>query len=891
MIIFQIITLLLLSPIIILCQTSKLFCHDIPFCSRNMFFEPQAPVYFINPSSLSINPTTNIFKASLQNLNKDYISNANDLELTLFILKSGMFRILIFPSPSNRFTFDSNDLPFDISRCLKQSNIKFINSTNNLSIYYFTKSTKYELIINYHPFSIHYNIDNKLILSINNKNLFDIEYPHPDFVSTELDSMSSIKMDILFKESFLITGLPLRASDLFLEDTKEDLYYHFYNTDTFKYPKNNYEGLYGVIPYFMSHTRSHYGDYITGFIWNNPSETFIAVNTNEQGKEVMFVSESGVFDFVFFSDKDINHYYKIYHRLTGYMQLPPEFTLGYHQSRFSYKSLDKIKEIDYKFDEYNIPYDVIHFDIDHTIEKKYFTWNENFKGIDKWMEIYQKKGREIVVIIDPHIKVDKKYFLYDKANKHNYFVKYEGHNFIGKCWCGDASYLDLFNNEVREYYKTLFNSTLNNNYFYNPDIMNIWNDMNEPSVFEISRNTIPKTATIIYNRKEYEHRAVHNVYGYMMHKSTYEGLLNLNNNKRPFILTRSFYLGSHKYSAMWIGDSISNFEHLQLSISMLLSLSVSGFSFIGADVGGFADNAKPNLMNRWYQLGIFYPFFRGHSHESTYQREIWLYEYDLFMSMKKHILLRYQILPYIYNEFYKHHLTGFPIMLPVYFEERNEYTLNKYANIEFLFGESILIRPVISHEEDSTNIITVYLPNNQNQRWFNFYSLKEYTTLGEFNLAIDMETIGAFIKGGNIIPKKMRQRRCTKLMKKDPYTLFVTLDKSNKSEGVIYLDDTYTFNYKFGEYSKIKCEYVNSVLTCEWVKYDYKINISIESVIFAGIYKDINEVSIFNNGISGIIDNKYVYHNKKEGVLKISKLNKLLNMNSEIRNTIKLYLN
>ena len=311
--------------------------------------------------------------------------------------------------------------------------------------------------------------------------------------------------------------------------------------------------------------------------------------------------------------------------------------------------------------------------------------------------------------------------------------------------------------------------------------------MNEPSVFDSYRNTIPKTSLINYNSKQYEHRVAHNIYGYLMHKTTFEALSS-QSKKRPFILTRSFYLGSHKYAAMWIGDAQSNFENLQLSIPILLSLSLSGYSFIGADVGGFAENGNDSLFARWYQVGVFYPFFRGHSHSHTYRREPWLFSSEIFEIIKHSIILRYQILPYVYREFYEHHSTGMPLMRPIWFLSQNDLTLDKFANVEYLFGKSILVRPVVFSQEDRESEISLYLP--EEERWYNFYNGKEEETKGEImKYKVTKKTIGVFIKGGEIIPKKMRLRRSSKMMKNDPYTLVIALDANDKAEGYLYIDD------------------------------------------------------------------------------------------------------
>lgn len=852
----------------------QIYCHDVPFCNRNMFWDKQTPVYYIDSQIITISPTNNQINGVLKNYNSDYIFNAKDLQFTLLILKKGIFRVIIKPFDNDRFELDENDSPLNITSSLKHKNIKISKGNNNLVIYYFSNSTntKYELDVSFKPFQIEYRNDNKKVFEINSKNLFDIEFPPMDFVPNERDSMTTVKMDIKIPECVFLTGLPERSSRIALADTEEDLYYHFYNIDMYKYKHLPYSGLYGFIPYLMSH--SHGGEIISGFIWNNPSETFIGVKTVEEGKEVIFLSENGIFDFSFWGARDFGSFYQKFQILIDKAPIPPLFSLGYHQSRFSYKSKDDVEKIDNKFDEYEIPYDTLWFDIDHTIEKRYFTWNSDFDGIEYFLKNLEKKGREVVLIIDPHIKVDKKYFVYAEALKKKYFITHDNKVFVGKCWCDEASYLDFYNKEVREFWKELHNTS--NKYFFNSKIINIWNDMNEPSVFETERNTIPKSALINYNNIQYEHRVAHNIYGYLMHKTTYEALLNLS-RKRPFILTRSFYLGSHKYSSVWIGDAQSNFQNLELSIPMLLSLSLSGYSFVGADVGGFADNVDSHLLYRWYQLGVFYPFFRGHSHSHSYRREPWLYNIKTFNLIKKSIILRYQILPYIYNQFYVHYTTGMPIMRPVWFSVQNELTLGKFANVEFFFGASILVRPVINTSEDRNYELSVYLP--EDERWYDFYILEEITKKGELQYKINKDTIGVFIKGGCIIPKKMRLRRSSKMMKNDPYTLIIALDANYQAKGFIYLDDQYTRDYQDNIYSYLNIEYSNDEIIFKLRTQKYKAKIVIEKIIIIGRNKTLIK-SNMNNG-------KELYQTKfnqkvPEGKIELIKLNEKLIINGNL---------
>ena len=861
-------------------------CSSVPFCQRLMFIQgSNIPLYYLDNKTIEITGTNkdknNIFKALIKAYNKEYNNDSIDLELIIYILKRGIFRVKIKPKNQKRFELNEEDDIFNIKNTIKNNGIKISIGDKTIVIYYFSKKNKikYELIINLPLFQLKYQVANKVIYIINDKNLFDFEKMGKDFIPTEEDSMTSIKMDMTIPESILLTGLPERCGSSILSDTSTSWFYHFYNIDVFKYDFNQFNSIYGSIPYIMSF--SYGGTIFSGFYWNNPSETFISLKSTNEGKQLIYLSESGIFDFSFFASLNLEHYYKSMNEYIGQTPIPNIFALGYHQSRFSYEDLEEVKIIDDKFDKYEVPYDSIWLDIDHTDNKKYFHYDIKKFPKEKTKNFFNElneKGRKVIVILDPHIKIDNWYPVYYKS-KNNFFVKKEDStDFVGNCWSGDSSFLDFFNKETINFWKNLI--LKEEDYFY-PGINNIhiWNDMNEPSVFKINRNTLPKNTIIKYNSQNYEHREVHNLYGYFMHRASYEALLEKYNNKiRPFILTRSFYIGSHKYSAMWTGDTKSNFDSLKNAISMMISLSISGYSFIGCDIGGFAEEGSIQLYKRWYQNGVFYPFFRGHSHESVLRREIWLFSENDFLNIKKSILIRYNLIPYIYTQFYLNYISGMPIIKPIWFWDQSELALTEFADIEYFFGNGILVRPVLDEVEDRKNIISIFLP--ENERWYDFYDLNEIDS-DKKNKKIDYnisnEKIGAFIKGGEIITKKMRLRRSVQKMKNDPLTIIIALDLENKSSGIIYFDDEESLDYQKEEYSLLKIKYEKYQIDFEWIKYNYHVINKIEKIIILGE----NEQLIYSKEIKpeliNIKNNKYNleittdFENKK---IVINRLNK-----------------
>lgn len=274
-----------------------------------------------------------------------------------------------------------------------------------------------------------------------------------------------------------------------------------------------------------------------------------------------------------------------------------------------------------------------------------------------------------------------------------------GYPYEGICWCEEAVYLDFYNKDVRDYWKKTINT---NSFFFDAVNLHIWNDMNEPSVFKTPDSSLPKKVLIKYSNSTYEHRDAHNLYGYLMHRTSWEALKE-KYGKRPFVLTRSFWLGSHKFGAVWTGDQRSRFQDLELSIPMIISNSLSGYSFVGADVGGFHGEGDYILYTRWYQLGIFNPFFRGHSHNESYRREPWLYDLNTMNIIRNAIVTRYRLLPYIYFTFFQHFKSGYPIIRPLWLRyNNNKLALDKYVNKQFFFGDALMIRPVLNENEHNS---------------------------------------------------------------------------------------------------------------------------------------------------------------------------------------------
>jgi alpha 1,3-glucosidase len=401
---------------------------------------------------------------------------------------------------------------------------------------------------------------------------------------------------------------------------------------------------------------------------------FISKSNDIPQVDTHWFSESGIIDiYVMLGPKPVD-VFRQYGMLTGNTQLPPLFSIAYHQCRWNYNDEQDVSNVNAGFEEHQIPMDVIWLDIEHTNDKRYFTWDQlKFPTPEKMMQELSSYGRKLVTIVDPHIKSDSNYHIYNEAKDKGYFVKDKSGNPLdGWCWPGSSSWPDFLDEEVKKWWASKF---LLENYKGTTLDTFTWNDMNEPSMFNGPEITFHKDALHLNG---FEHRDVHNIYGQNLVKATFMGHLQRSGGeRRPFVLTRSTYAGSQRYGAVWTGDNTADWSHLKISVALCLSMSVTGMSFCGSDVGGFFKNPDAELMIRWYQAAAYQPFFRSHAHIDTKRREPWVFGETAINLIRDAIHARYTLLYYWYTLFYINEQTGKPPMLPLWVEFPNE--TNIYA--------------------------------------------------------------------------------------------------------------------------------------------------------------------------------------------------------------------
>jgi alpha 1,3-glucosidase len=618
----------------------------------------------------------------------------------------------------------------------------------------------------------------------------------------------AVALDITFPGYEHVFGIPEHATRLSLKTTRggEGAYdepYRLYNADVFEYELDSPMTLYGAIPFMQAHRKGS----TVGVFWLNAAETWIDVvkdksipNPLSMGilghtdTQTHWMSESGLLDVFVFLGPTPQDLTRQYGELTGFTAMPQSFAIAYHQCRWNYVSDDDVKDVDRRFDKFKIPYDVIWLDIEYTQEKKYFTWDPlTFVNPVKMHKQLDQADRKLVAIIDPHIKNTDNYPVIDELKKKDLAVKNkDGNQYEGWCWPGSSMWVDCFNPAAINWWKGLFKYDAFKG--SQPNTF-IWNDMNEPSVFNGPETTMPKDNLHFGN---WEHRDVHNINGMTFHNATYQALLERKKGeiRRPFALTRSFYSGSQRVGAMWTGDNQAEWSHLEASIPMVLNQGISGFPFAGADVGGFFGNPSKELLTRWYQAGIYYPFFRGHAHIDTRRREPYVPGSPYTEIITQALRLRYQLLPAWYTAFHEAHTTGAPIVRPNFYVHPDDERGFAIDDQLYIGSYGLLAKPVTKEGQTSVDI---YIADDQ--PYYDYFNYKIYQGAGKtHNIDAPLEKIPLLMQGGHIIPRRDRPRRSSGLMKYDPFTLVVVLDKEGNAQGTLYLDDGETFDYQKGAY-------------------------------------------------------------------------------------------
>jgi alpha-glucosidase len=590
-----------------------------------------------------------------------------------------------------------------------------------------------------------------------------------------------------------------------------------WNTDAFGWQEST-DPIYKTVPFFLDINQ---GRTLGVFLDNTWRTNFDFGRADET--RYTFGSLNGPIDYYLLYGPQPKQVVTSWAWLTGPTPLPPLWALGFQQSRYTYFPEAQLREIATRLRKDRIPSDVLWLDIDFQHENWPFTVNEkafpNFKGMVKDLADEHFK---LVVITDLHVAKQPNvgYAPYDSGIAADHFVKNpDGSIYVGKVWPGPAVFPDFTQAQTREWWGGLFKD------FVEDGVAGFWNDMNEPSVFDVPGKTMPddiqhRIDEPGFRKRTATHAEIHDVFGMQNSRATEEGELALRPNERPFVMTRASYAGGQRYAVTWTGDNSSTWNHLRMTVPQLLNLGLSGFSLAGADVGGFAGSPPPDLLTKWIELAAFQPIDRDHSAKGTRMHEVWVDGPQQESIRRRFIEERYRLMPYLYTVAEETSHDGLPINRPLFLEfpyatdDGTPYDLTTNGN-EFLFGSRILVAPNPSPEEVAP--YALHLPPGT---WYDYWTGGQVAggaragtldleqrdkVIAQKPLMVTptLDQLPVYVRGGSILPIAPLTQS-TSEVPNGPLTLRVFLPTSGEDcSGEVYTDDGHSFDFRNGEFARV----------------------------------------------------------------------------------------
>ena len=597
-----------------------------------------------------------------------------------------------------------------------------------------------------------------------------------------------------------------------------------WNTDSWGAQEST-DPIYKSIPFFLE----MHGGRTIGVLFDNTYRTFFDFG-RENDQQYTFSAPNGPLDYYVLYGPEPKQVVESYAWLTGPTPLPPQWALGFQQSRYSYMTRDALEAVAKRLRADKIPSDALYLDIDYQVKNRPFTVDTvAFPNFSEMVHELAAIHFHTVLITDLHIAdlPNAGYAPFDSGEAGDHFVKENGKDYVGPAWPGASVFPDFTQAQSRQWWGTLYKE------FVADGVAGFWNDMNEPAVFRYPSKTMPddvqhridEPASLGegFAKRTATHLEIHNVYGMENSRATWEGMLTLRPNERPFVLTRASYAGGQRYAATWTGDNLSTWAHLRQTTPQLLNLGLSGFAFSGADVGGFAGSPSPELLTKWIMLAAFQPLDRDHSSKGTRMHEVWVDGPEHEAIRRRYIEERYKLMPYLYTTAEEMSRDGLPIIRPLFLEfphaATDNHPLDDDAGGEFMFGPSILVAE--SPLPDDIAAYEVHLPP---VIWYDYWTgakLDRRAPIGSHDLEIRdpitndpkalpnvmvqprLDELPVYVRGGAVVPMQPLVQS-TDEMPAGPLTLRVFLPGSGEPcGGDVYTDDGKSYDFRKGAYLRL----------------------------------------------------------------------------------------
>lgn len=625
------------------------------------------------------------------------------------------------------------------------------------------------------------------------------------WIGTEVSAYKSVQ------EGERYLGLGEKTGNL---DRKGKAYTNW-NTDYFAYGVGD-DPLYMSIPFYIgTHEKGSYG-----IFFDNTHKTVFNFGASTN-RFIYFSAEDGDLDYYFIHKPNISEIISSYTWLTGRMQMPPKWALGFQQCRYSYYPDTEVYAVAQGFRDKKMPADVIYLDIHHMEGYKVFTFDgEKFSDPKAMIKRLKEKGFKVVVIMDPGIKTQLGYYPYEEGLEHDLFVKYpDGKVYEAQVWPGWCAFPDFTKEETRRWWAEKMA------FYTEAGVDGFWTDMNEPASWG---QFTPNLIEFAYDGETASHRKARNIYGMQMARSAQEGSFLQAPSKRPFVLTRSGFSGIQRYAAAWTGDNVASEEHMMAGIRLVNSLGMSGVAFSGYDVGGFAGEASKSLFARWMSIGAFAPFYRAHSMINSNDAEPWAFGEEVEEISRNYMKLRYRLLPTLYSKFFDRCQTGLPLAesLAISYPMESKVYESAFQN-EYLFCDVFLVAPVESTKE----ITKVFLPQDE---WYYLYSDQKLQGDQVIYQDCPLNYLPVYVKGGSIFAM---QSDVFYTDQKPTGTLNIHVYKGEKGSTYVHYEDSGDgFDYQVGEYLKRSISYLPELnaMTFEKSEGSYPSDFSKIKIYFHG---------------------------------------------------------
>lgn len=608
--------------------------------------------------------------------------------------------------------------------------------------------------------------------------------------------------------------------------------YTHWNTDNFGYTAGS-DPLYCSTPFYIGvHHNLAYG-----IFFDNTHKTYFNFGASND-RFSSFSADAGEMNYYFIYGNGIRDIIRNYTSLTGRMEMPPLWSIGYQQCRYSYYPDKEVINVANTFREKEIPADAIVFDIHYMEQYKIFTWSKkDFSDPVKLLSRLREMGFNVVVMCDPGIKVEKGYHAYEEGIKEDVFIKYpDGKPYTGQVWPGWCHFPDFTRPATRAWWKEQFRE------YVEQGVAGFWNDMNEIATWG---NMLPENVEMDFEGEKSTMRRGRNLYGFQMARSTYEGTKALLGNKRPFNLTRSGFSGIQRYAAVWTGDNVAYDEHMMLGVRLVNSMGLTGIPFAGYDVGGFVGDANTKLFARWISIGAFSPFFRGHSMINSRDSEPWSYGEEVEQISRNYIRFRYQLLPYLYSLFYEASENGMPVQRSLAIDYSHDHRIYEHQfQHQYLFGPSFMVVPVESNKE----FVRVYFPKGNT--WYSLYNGEKHSGHSDVILESPLHRLPVFVKSGAIIPM---QPVIASTQEKTGQLIIHLYAGEADNEFLLFEDDGISYDYQKGAFAKrlLRYEAQSNTFSIEASQGSYSSIIKKARLVFHG-FTIINNLKL-NGGIKEVL--------------------------------------